>query len=245
MNVNGYQKHHDMKLTPLNIRLTELYEKISKDLSPPRPLPVDTRDKRDKIKDCNYHKDIGHKTENCRSLQVEVQRMIDAGKLQEYMKKDFGKGSGQFGTTHMINAHVINVSHAMIHSMTRRASEDETRIKLWQLKEWCVTNHIDFVSGNGAEILEIGCTKIELFEADMIGIYAPHNNTIVITGWIGMFRAHRILVDTGSSVSVLFSGAYSCMNLSHDLIEEEENPIISFGEIICPTLSGNLRSCGL
>ncbi|XP_026396702.1 uncharacterized protein LOC113291380 [Papaver somniferum] len=87
----GYQKYHDMKLTPLNIRLTELYEKISKDLSPPWPLPAETRDQ---SKYCNYHKDHGHKTENCRYLQIEVQRMIDAGKLQEYVKKDFGKCSG-------------------------------------------------------------------------------------------------------------------------------------------------------
>ncbi|XP_026441947.1 uncharacterized protein LOC113341151 [Papaver somniferum] len=192
----GYQKYHDMKMTPLNIRLTELYEKISKDLSPSSPLPAETRDERDKRKYCNYPKDHGHKTDNCRALHIEVQRMIDAGKLQEYVKKDFGKVTGQFGTTHVINAHVINVSHARIHSMTRRASEDETRRKLRQLKEWYLTNHIDFFSGNGAEIREFGCTKIEFSAADMIGVYAPHNDVIVITAWIGMFCVHRILVDT-------------------------------------------------
>ncbi|XP_026420327.1 uncharacterized protein LOC113316340 [Papaver somniferum] len=228
----GYQKYHDMKLTPLNIQLAELYEKIIKDLSPPRPLPAETRDKRDKSKYCKFHKDHGHKTENCRALQIEVQRMIDAGKLQEYVKKDFGKGPGQFGTTHVTNAHVINVSHARIHSMTRRSSEDETRRKLRHLKEWYLTNHIDFVSGNGAEIQKIGFTKIYFYAADMIGVYGPHNDVTVITAWIGMFRVHRILVDTGSSVSVLFSGAYSSMNLPHDLIEEDENPIIGFsGEV--------------
>ncbi|XP_026416256.1 uncharacterized protein LOC113311665 [Papaver somniferum] len=165
-------------------------------------------------------------------MKIEVQRMINAGKIQEYVKKDFGKVPGQFGITHVINAHVINVSHARIHSMTRRASEDETRTKLRQLKEWYLTNHIDFVSGNGAEIRELGCTKIEFSEADMICVYTPHNDVIVITAWIGMFRVHRILVDTGSSVSVLFSGAYSSMNLPHDLIEEDENPIGGFsGEV--------------
>ncbi|XP_026450728.1 uncharacterized protein LOC113350832 [Papaver somniferum] len=212
--------------------LTELYEKISKDLSPPRPFPAETRDKRDKNKYCKFHKDPGHKTENCRTLQIEVQRMIDVGKLQEYVKKDFGKIHGKFGAANMINAHVIDVSHARIHSMTMQASEDETRRKLRQSKEWYLTNHIDFVSGNGEEIRELGCTKIELSEADMIGLYAPHNDSIVITAWIGMFRVHRLLVDTGSSVSVLFSGAYSSMNLPHDLIEEDENPIIGFsGEV--------------
>ncbi|XP_026428594.1 uncharacterized protein LOC113324488 [Papaver somniferum] len=174
----GYQKYHDMKLIPLNIRITELYEEISKDLRPPRPLPAETRDKRDKSK---YYRSPANDR---------------AGKLQEYVKKNFGKGSGQFGATH-----VINVSHSMIHSMTRRASEDETRMKLRQLKEWYVTNHIDFVSGNEAEILELECKKIEFSEEDMIGVYAPHNDDIFITAWIGMFRVHRILVDTGSSVS--------------------------------------------
>ncbi|XP_026381706.1 uncharacterized protein LOC113276331 [Papaver somniferum] len=228
----GYQKIHDLKLTPLNIQLAELYEKISKDLSPPRPFPAETRDKRDRRKNCKFHKYHGHKTENCRALQIEVQRMIDAGKLQEYVKKDFGKGPGKFGTTHVIKAHVINVSHARIHSMSRRASEDETRRKLRQLKEWYLTNHIDFVSGNGAEIRELRCTKIEFYEADMIDVYSPHNDDTIITAWIGLFRVHRILVDTGSPVSVLFSGAYSSMNLPDELIEEDENPIIGFsGEV--------------
>ncbi|XP_026459050.1 uncharacterized protein LOC113359672 [Papaver somniferum] len=228
----GYQKYHDMKLTPLNIHLSDLYKKISKDLSPPHPFPAETRDKRDRSKYCKFHKDHGQKTENCRALKIEVQRMIDAGKLQEYVKKDFGKGSGQFCATHVINAHVINVSHARIHSMTRRASEDETRRKLRQLKEWYLTNHIDFVSGNGAETRELGCIKNEFSPSNLIGVYSPHNDVIVIIAWIDMFRVHWILLDTGSSVSVLFSGAYSSMNLPHDLIEEDENPIIGFsGEV--------------
>ncbi|XP_026459809.1 uncharacterized protein LOC113360518 [Papaver somniferum] len=143
----GYQKYHDMKMTPLNIWLTELYEKISKD--------------------------------------IEVQRMIDVGKLREYMKKDFVKGPG-------------NV--------------------------------------NGAEIRELGCTNIEFSETYMIGVYAPHNDAIVITAWIGLFRVHQILVDTGSSGSVLFSGAYSSMNLPHDLIEEDGNPIIGFSGEVTKTI---------
>ncbi|XP_026436186.1 uncharacterized protein LOC113334055 [Papaver somniferum] len=88
---SGYQKYHDLKLTPLNVRLTELYEKIGKDLSHPQPFPAETRDKRDKNKYYNYHKDVGHNTENCRALKIQVQRMINAGKLQEYVKKDFVK----------------------------------------------------------------------------------------------------------------------------------------------------------
>ncbi|XP_026420640.1 uncharacterized protein LOC113316708 [Papaver somniferum] len=116
--------------------------------------------------------------------------------------------------------------------MTKRSSEDETGRKLRQLKEWYLTNHIDFVSDNGEEIREIGCTKIEFSAVNMIGVYAPHNDVIVIISWIGMFRVHRILVDTGSSMSVLFSRAYSSMNLPHELIEEDENPIIGFsGEV--------------
>ncbi|XP_026386904.1 uncharacterized protein LOC113282141 [Papaver somniferum] len=180
---------------PNNGKKEKVVRENKQGFEPPRPLPAETRDKRDRRKYCKFHKDHGHKTENCRDLQIEVQRMIDAGKLQEYVKKDFGKGLGQFGAAHVINAHVINLSHARIHSMTRRASEDETKRKLRQLKEWYLKNHIDFFSGNGTEIREFGCTNIEFSAADMIG-------------------------------------AYSSMNLPHDLIKEDENPIIGFsGEV--------------
>ncbi|XP_026425296.1 uncharacterized protein LOC113321613 [Papaver somniferum] len=211
----------EKKLTPPNIGLSELYEKIKRELKTPRPLPADTRDKRDKNKYCAYQKDIGHTADSCGALQFEVQGLIDNGLLQEYVKKELHPTQ-----VNLALSRVINVSHARINSIARRASVDASKIKLRQIKEWYIVNNIDFANGHGAETLEVGCKKIEFTEEDMKGIYYPHNDAVVISAWIGMFRVHRVLADSGSSVSVIFSGAYSSMNLSHDLIEEDGNPII-------------------
>ena len=48
---------------------------------------------------------------------------------------------------------------------------------------------------------------------DMEGLQAPHNDALVITATIAKFDVARIMVDTGSSVDVLFYEAYKKMNL--------------------------------
>ncbi|KAF9605217.1 hypothetical protein IFM89_014330 [Coptis chinensis] len=65
-------------------------------------------------------------------------------------------------------------------------------------------------------------------EEDERGVYYPHNDAVVIIAWVGISRVQRILIDTGSSACILFSGCYSVMNLDDDLIQEDDIPIIGF-----------------
>ncbi|RVW56957.1 hypothetical protein CK203_070425 [Vitis vinifera] len=68
---------------------------------PDRPKPVDRRRTgrvtprngpihRDRSKKCAFHKDHGHTTETCRSLQYLVERLIKAGHLKQYLRSDTG-----------------------------------------------------------------------------------------------------------------------------------------------------------
>ncbi|KAL6312808.1 hypothetical protein AAG906_022536 [Vitis piasezkii] len=45
---------------------------------------------RDRSKKCAFHKDHGHTTETCRSLQYLVERLIKAGHLKQYLRSDTG-----------------------------------------------------------------------------------------------------------------------------------------------------------
>ncbi|RVW71627.1 hypothetical protein CK203_052648 [Vitis vinifera] len=45
---------------------------------------------RDRSKKCVFHKDHGHTTETCRSLQYLVERLIKAGHLKQYLRSDTG-----------------------------------------------------------------------------------------------------------------------------------------------------------
>ena len=42
--------------------------------------------RRDNTKYCRYHRDIGHITEECRVLKVEIERLIQRGQLRNYVR---------------------------------------------------------------------------------------------------------------------------------------------------------------
>ncbi|XP_026410840.1 uncharacterized protein LOC113306068 [Papaver somniferum] len=185
-------------------------KKIKDSLPISEPLPAETRDKRDKNKYFAHHKDHGHNTDTCRALATEVQKMIEEGKLQQYVKN----------------------SPAQVNTLPNTLDLREIRV--------------DYASLIGTETLEEGKTEISFSKANLSGVYQPHNDAIVILALIGMYKVRRVLVDTGSSISVIFSGAYSSMNLSEIQVEADDNPIIGFsgetmtaiGRINMPTMIG-------
>ncbi|XP_026417519.1 uncharacterized protein LOC113313003 [Papaver somniferum] len=219
------QEKQKVRLPKLNIGLGELFKKI-KDLLPiPKSLPVETRDKRDNNKYCDHHNDHGHNTDTCRALATKVQKMIEEGKLQQYVKKNPTQVNTLANT---LDLREIRVSHAIVNTTSRKAQENATRLKLRHINDWRVSNKVDYASLIGTETLEEGKTEISFSNADLVGVYQPHNDAIVILALIGMYKVCRVLVDTGSSISVIFSGEYSSMNLSERKVEADDNPIIGF-----------------
>ncbi|RVW74067.1 Transposon Tf2-11 polyprotein [Vitis vinifera] len=78
-------------ITPLSVsyeKLLPIIQELS-DFRWPRPLETDPS-MRDRSKKCVFHKDHGHTTETCRSLQYLVERLIKAGHLKQYLRSDTG-----------------------------------------------------------------------------------------------------------------------------------------------------------
>ncbi|XP_026410725.1 uncharacterized protein LOC113305950 [Papaver somniferum] len=172
---------------------------------------MEIRDKRGKNKYCAHHQDHGQNTDSCRTLAAEVQNMIEEGKLQQYVKKDPAR-------VNTLDLRQIRVSHARVNSASRKAQENATRLKLRQINDWRISNKVDYANLIGTETLEDGKTEIYFSEADLAGVYQPRNDVIVILALIGMYKVHRVLVDTGSSISIIFSGAYSSMSLNESQV---------------------------
>ncbi|XP_026399416.1 uncharacterized protein LOC113295282 [Papaver somniferum] len=215
------QGREKVKFSSLNIGLGELFKKIKDSLPAPKPLPVETKDKRDNNKYCGHHQDHGHNTDSCRTLAVEVQKMIEDGKLQQYVKKNLAR-------VNALDLREIRVRHARVNSASRKAHEKATRLKLRHIHDWRISNKVDYANLIGTETLEEGKNEISFSNADLVGVYQPHNDATVILALIGMYKVRRVLVDTGSSISVIFSGAYSSMNFNEGQVEDEDNPIIGF-----------------
>ena len=82
--------------TPRTVKFTSLVMSIDKILAQikdehylkwPRPLHS-SPNVRDKKKYCQFHKDHGHYTEDCRDLKEQIEELIRKGKLQKYVKKE-------------------------------------------------------------------------------------------------------------------------------------------------------------
>lgn len=53
----------------------------------PKPLHS-SPNVRDKKKYCYFHKDHGHYMEDCRDLKEQIEKLIQKGKLQKFVRKD-------------------------------------------------------------------------------------------------------------------------------------------------------------
>jgi hypothetical protein len=76
----------DQKWTPLNASLSVVFEEARKDPNfKPLPKMRTPPRKRSSQKYCGYHRDHGHRTEECLSLRKEIERFIRLGKLKNFM----------------------------------------------------------------------------------------------------------------------------------------------------------------
>ncbi|KAF5184372.1 hypothetical protein FRX31_026041 [Thalictrum thalictroides] len=133
-------------------------------------------------------------------------------------------------TAHVINmltgGHFINASHARVEFISNSQRKAQTKQKLHVIQEFYSINQLNFLEGIQTETYEEA--PMTFTEADFRGVYCPHNDALLITAHLGMWRVQRIFVDGGASASVIFSNCFSKMKLSEDLIVPEENPVVGF-----------------
>ncbi|KAK0572643.1 hypothetical protein LWI29_034708 [Acer saccharum] len=83
--------------------------------------------------------------------------------------------------------------------------------------------------------------KIIFTEDDAYNIVQPHDNPMVITFQIANCWVHRILIDTGSSVDILFKGALEKFNLKNPYYNSCTTPLFGFtGDSVMPVGTHNL-----
>ncbi|KAK3011208.1 hypothetical protein RJ639_011741 [Escallonia herrerae] len=71
-------------------------------------------------------------------------------------------------------------------------------------------------------------TSLEFDNANLDGVSLPHDDALIITLRIDAFQIKCILVDTGSSVDIIFKDAFNQMGISDNRIKPISSPLYGF-----------------
>ena len=211
--------------TPLSISYEKLLPMIQglSDFKWPRPIGTDPST-RDRSKRCVFHKDHGHTTETCRSLQYLIERLIKAGHLKQYLRSDTrGRDASQHHNPGAPRAPAA--PKAVINYINRGPSDEEYDSKRKRQKLLQTASIRERINSIRSELTGEGPRPIDgtiIFSpVDSTRTLQPHQDALILSLEIGDFDVRRILVDPGSSADLMQASVVDHMGHS---LASLENP---------------------
>ncbi|XP_063942645.1 uncharacterized protein LOC135150313 [Daucus carota subsp. sativus] len=194
----------------LNAPRSQILMDIEKDESVRWPKPIRTDpEKRNKDLYCRFHKDTGHKTDDCRQLKDEIEFLIRRGKLSKFTKdgdKSYrdndNRGRDNDDKRTQPRGPVINV----ISGGPKSAGTSSNSRKAY-------AREVMSIVGEPPKRAKIDYA-LAFDNVDLEKVKFPHDEPLVITPVIGNSSVKRVLIDNGASVDILFYDAYEKMGYS-------------------------------
>ncbi|XP_022557518.2 uncharacterized protein LOC111205653 [Brassica napus] len=190
---------------------------------------------------CDFHRDHGHKTEDCIALRIEVNELLQKGHLREFLsekanahlsKETAGKSKGAAPASPPRQDRVIHV----ISGGSEVSGESHTAAK----KSTCNAKH--GLKTTQPKRLLLGTDEISFTTKEQEKILTPHHDALVFSLTVANCLVKRILVDNNSSSNIIFQTAYQDLGLEESPLTRKVTPLIGFsgevkqtaGEVILP-----------
>ncbi|XP_063948099.1 uncharacterized protein LOC135152193 [Daucus carota subsp. sativus] len=175
-----------------------------------------------------FHKDTGHKTDDCRQLKDEIEFLIQKGKLSKYTRDtdknprdndNRGRDNDDRNKRNQPRGPVINV-----------ISGGPTAAGLSSNSRKAYAREVMYIVGEPPKRAKIEFA-LAFDNLDLDRVKFPHDDPLVITPVIGNSSVKRVLVDGGASVDILFHDAYEKMGYSDSQLTPSDMPIYGFNNV--------------
>ncbi|XP_026416487.1 uncharacterized protein LOC113311917 [Papaver somniferum] len=237
-------RHEPRTYTPLNAPLEEIFKEVEKrnDIRYPKTRGIQFDETRNQPEFCHYHQYRGHSTNNCREVKDIVQHLIRDGYLRYFVKTTPTSTQQPDAPVHQvrIDRGTQFTRNTISHSATQ----------IFDLGG-SITSRICKRDRAGKEILSVAKTlpmepwmmhPITFSAKDVPSNGQAHGDPLVVTLLIEELGVKRILMDSGSSVEVLFYDTFKRMELSDDVLIPSTYRIYGFnGTMIVPKGEVTLR----
>ncbi|GFZ12774.1 hypothetical protein Acr_23g0011590 [Actinidia rufa] len=174
--------------------------------------PYETRARQNQRWRCSYHGEKGHKTENCRALKAFLEQLVHDGHLKEFVDNEKTQAEAakveanrrldrvREETEEAADAEDEDLPLGTIHMIGDEKDKDS------RAREDCVT----------------------FSRADLERVQQPHSDPLVVQLRIGGYDVRRILVDTGSSVEVMYYDLFKQLKIPQDQLKPARAPLVGF-----------------
>ena len=79
------------------------------------------------------------------------------------------------------------------------------------------------------KMLRIDNPVIEFLEEDARRLHHPHDDALVINIRVRDYNTHRVLVDNGNSIDILYYPAFQQMRINRERLVPTNAPLVGFG----------------
>ncbi|CAL8137246.1 unnamed protein product [Prunus armeniaca] len=174
---------------------------------------------------CLFHQFGGYDTESCVALRNIIEGLIREGKLDKYVhnlppppnpyQRQINMISTISGGPTMARTSNNSIKHYVRSTYAHQVfSTEQGRLPKTQKTDWA---------------------SITFCEEEERVVILPHDDPIIIRTDISNFDVGHILVDTGSSVSVMFADAFNELQVLSHLLDRSVTPLVSFsGDVVQP-----------
>ncbi|XP_052206816.1 uncharacterized protein LOC127811149 [Diospyros lotus] len=206
-----------------------------------RPNPIRTLDKfRNKDKFCAYHNEARHNTSECWALKDAIKEQIRKGRLHDYVVR-----SRDQQPQHPVQpeprqapkqdlapvVRTIFTIHGGPHIAGTFNRSHEHYV--WEASHLLLAGYGE--QGMPSKKAKATPSDIVFSEEDTREVHWPHNDVLVVRARIGKVEVRRIMVDTGSSVNLLYRGCFDQMVLGSDQPMASPESLYGFtGDTVTP-----------
>lgn len=178
----------DAQYTPLTVSISHILHAVHdpKILPTPHPMAAPS-DKRGSTNYCNYHKDVGHLTDECYSLKKNIELAIQNGYLQEYVDKRHNATDNRQPPNGPYPPKIINMVTTLPREKRQRTHGDVPLV---------ISLHIGTCTVR-CTLVDIGISVNIIYQnvLDAMSLQSPqqHNQPLPLVGFIG-----NVLYSKGS-----------------------------------------------
>ncbi|XP_011076537.1 uncharacterized protein LOC105160757 [Sesamum indicum] len=191
----------------------------------------DTPTKKNTHEYCRFHKDKGHNTEDCYQLRDEIERLVRQGYFKHLIDRRAEAGDCSKSRSHerhqkdeagkstaRDNPPTKGIIHTISGGLTNR---DSMRSRKKYTKE--------SRSRYGQQVMHVEKQENIVFGDEDMSSGAPdQNDPMVIKMDIANYQIHKVLIDNGSSIDIIFSDVLRKMDLKNVRLKPVRTPLVGF-----------------